>query len=108
MMKILFRLANGDETEVESRGGFTLMEAAVAAGIEGIASECGGGCSCGTCHLHIEAPAFDKLNAPTGFESEMLEIVQNRAPNSRLACQVTLSDDLSPMVVFIPSPNAPL
>jgi 2Fe-2S ferredoxin len=80
----------GDVVEGES-----LMEAARRAGVAGIIAECGGACSCATCHIYLGEGWYDKVGAPDQVEEEMLDMVDAiRRPTSRLSCQIRLSAEL--------------
>lgn len=79
-------------TDVEV--GKSLMEVARDNGVPGIIGECGGACSCATCHVYIDAGWMDFVGAPDAVEDEMLDMVEHvRRPNSRLACQIALGQD---------------
>ena len=69
--------------------------------IKGIVAECGGQCSCATCHVFVEGEYFDKVGAPEGDEEDMLDFADNRMPNSRLGCQVEIVDELDGMTVRV-------
>jgi 2Fe-2S ferredoxin len=79
----------------EIADGESLMEAARRAGIAGIIAECGGACSCATCHVYLGESWFGKVGAPDPVEEEMLDMVDAiRRPTSRLSCQIRLSAEL--------------
>lgn len=103
MPKVIFIDADGTRTEAQAQSGATLMQAAVAAGIDAIAAECGGACACGTCHCRIGADWIDRLPPPDAGERDMLDFVIDPGPRSRLSCQVTLAEDHDGLVVDIPS-----
>jgi 2Fe-2S ferredoxin len=102
MPRIVFVEANGTRREVESRVGQTLMEVARDNDIEGILAECGGACACATCHVRVDEKWFAVTGPPAETEASMLEFSQSPGPTSRLSCQITLSDDLDGLVVYIP------
>jgi len=102
MVTVTFVESNGKETVVDAPAGSTLMETAVKNGIGGILAECGGACTCATCHVYIDLAWADKVGSATGDEEEMLTLAIDPAPNSRLSCQVALSADLDGLVVNIP------
>jgi len=106
MVKLTF-VSAGSERIVDTKAGYTLMEAAVNNGIEGIDADCGGGCACGTCHVHIALDYADRFPPPDDAEAEMLALVQNRSPTSRLACQLSVDHDHDGMHIVIPHPNGP-
>jgi 2Fe-2S ferredoxin len=86
----------------DARAGETLMEAARRAGVAGIVAECGGACSCATCHVYLDAGWFAKVGAPDQVEEEMLDMVDHiRRPTSRLSCQIRLHEGLSGIVAEV-------
>lgn len=92
----------GDELEVLAESGITVMQVAVDNGIDEIVAECGGACSCATCHCYVAEDWYTKLAAPNPIEKEMLHCVLNAQSNSRLSCQITLDDTLDGIVVYLP------
>jgi 2Fe-2S ferredoxin len=94
---------DGTAHEVDVEVGITLMEGAVNNDVPGIEAQCGGGCSCATCHVYIE-PAWQALLADRdGMEEGMLNLAENeKEEHSRLSCQVTISDQLDGLVVRMP------
>jgi 2Fe-2S ferredoxin len=106
MIKITFIEPDETRKQVEAEPGFSLMEAATRNGVQGIAAECGGQCSCATCHVYIEGDFFEKVGAPRDDEEDMLDFSDLRKPNSRLGCQVELSDDLDGIVVRVVGEDA--
>ncbi len=103
MVTVTYIEADGEATEMEVQEGWTLMQAAVANGVDGIEAECGGSCCCATCHCYIDDEFAHKLPDANETELEMLEeVVAERKPNSRLACQVKVTADLDGMVVRLP------
>jgi len=103
-MKVVFVSSVGERREVEAAGGLSLVEVAIANDIEEIEAECGGACSCATCHVLVAAEWVDKLPPARMTENEMLDILDDkRQPNSRLGCQIITSDDLDGLVVHTPA-----
>ncbi len=102
---IIATLIQPDGTAVriaDAQQGETLMEAAKRAGVAGIVAECGGACSCATCHVFIDELWFSKVGDPDQVEEEMLDMVDHiRRPTSRLSCQVRLHDGLSGLVAEV-------
>ena len=100
MVKIIATDMNGDTTEIDGKAGTSLMEALSGAGVEGIEAICGGGCSCATCHVHIDPAWMDKVG-PRGDIEEQLVSATDAFDEavSRLSCQVELSDALDGLVV---------
>jgi 2Fe-2S ferredoxin len=95
--------AAGAAQRIEARGGASLMKAAVAAGIDGIAADCGGVLSCATCHVFVDAAWLPRMPLPSADERAMLEMTAAPArPASRLACQILLDESHDGLVVHLP------
>lgn len=96
MGQIVVTLTQQDGTVVridDARPDETLMEVARRAGVAGIVAECGGVCSCATCHVYVAGEWFDKVGEPDEVEDEMLDMVDHiRRPTSRLSCQIRLGE----------------
>lgn len=102
MVKLKFVQADGTEIETDAALGMSVMQAAVNAGVDEIAAECGGACACGTCHCVLPKEWFERVAAPLGDEADMLEFVIEPQPTSRLSCQVVVSEDMDGMVINVP------
>lgn len=103
MVKIVYVADSGETTELDVKEDWSVMQAAVSNGIDGIEAECGGSCCCATCHVYVDEQFADKLPAPTAQEEGMLEeTVAERKPNSRLACQIKVTPELDGLVVRMP------
>ena len=102
MLNVLFVSHTGVEYPVEAHAGDTVMTAALDNGVPGIDAECGGGCSCGTCHVYLDEAWVERAGQVTEMEEGMLDFVVERAPTSRLCCQITLDASLDGLVVRIP------
>lgn len=103
MPKVVFVSADGTETVVDSAPGVSLMLVATQNGVEGIVAECGGNCSCATCHVWVREEFLPLLGGPEDMEEDLLDLgVSERRPGSRLSCQITLTDDLDGLAVDIP------
>ena len=98
----IFRAAGGFEHLVETEAGVSLMEAAVLNGVDGIEAVCGGACACATCHVYVGPEWLDALKPPSETENEMLDCVAERAPHSRLSCQIRLTDLLDGLTLELP------
>jgi 2Fe-2S ferredoxin len=86
-----------------AKPGRSLMEAALKAGIDGIAADCGGSLTCATCHVIVDLAWADRLPAPSADELSMLELTAApREPTSRLSCQIALDDSLDGLTVRLP------
>ncbi|TNJ45340.1 2Fe-2S iron-sulfur cluster binding domain-containing protein [Tamlana fucoidanivorans] len=93
MAKITFITSDGKATTVEGTSG-TVMELAVQNKIKGIDGDCGGVCSCATCHVHVNPEQWGITGEPDELESDMLEFDDNVSEYSRLSCQLKVSDAL--------------
>lgn len=94
--------ADGAEYEVDVPVGNTVMQGAVDNMIDGILAECGGSCSCATCHCYVDEAWYDKVGEPGSAEKAMLEMVLEPGPTSRLSCQIQVTDELDGLVVRLP------
>jgi ferredoxin, 2Fe-2S len=102
MVTVTFIESSGKEKTVESPEGSTLMEAAVKNGVGGILAECGGACTCATCHVYVDEAWADKVGGASGDEEEMLTLAIDPQPSSRLSCQISLNAELDGLVVRVP------
>lgn len=102
MPRVIFVQADGTRSEVEALSGDSIMETAIDNDIPGIIAECGGACSCATCHVYVDERFTDKLPAPDPLEDGMLECVIDRKPNSRLSCQIRVNDEIDGITVSVP------
>ena len=96
--------AGGREHAIQGRSGKSLMQAAVDAGIDGIAADCGGSLTCATCHVFVDAEWAARLPPPQSDESDMLEMTATpREAGSRLSCQIELRPELDGLRVRLPA-----
>ena len=103
MPNIVFISPDGERREVHASAGISAMTAAKIGGVPGIGAECGGSLSCGTCHVYVGSDQFQKLPNASREESEMLEYVASEVRhNSRLSCQITLTEALDGLILEIP------
>jgi len=102
MPTVKFIEHDGTEHIVEGNTGDSLMSAALNSLVPGIDADCGGECSCATCHVLIDESWVAKTGEISDGEDSMLDLNPDRASNSRLSCQISLSDDLDGMVVQLP------
>ena len=102
MAKIKYIEHNEKEHMVEVQNGLTVMEGAVQNDIPGIDADCGGGMSCATCHVYVKEDWYDKLPKKEMGEDDMLDQAYEPKQNSRLSCQIIVSDDLDGLTVHIP------
>ena len=102
MPKITYIEANGTTHEVEAENGSTVMENAIRNDVPGIVAECGGACTCATCHVYVDDAFMDKVGESEEMEQSMLDFAENVQPNSRLSCQIQITDDLDGLKVTTP------
>jgi 2Fe-2S ferredoxin len=91
----------GTTSQVEAAPGISVMEALRDGGCDELLALCGGCCSCATCHVHIDPAYLDRLPAMSSDEDELLDSSEHRTPQSRLSCQIIVTDDLQDMAVTI-------
>lgn len=104
MITINFIADSAQQIRARGKIGQSLMEAAVAAGIEGIAADCGGLLTCATCHVMVREPFYSQLPAADGEERAMLAFTATPAsPASRLSCQIRLTAALDGLTVELPA-----
>ena len=103
MAKITYIEHNGKSHTIEVKNGLSVMEGAVQNNIPGIDADCGGSMACATCHVYVKEEWFDKLPKKEDGEEDMLDMAFEPKKNSRLSCQLTVSDELDGLVVNIPS-----
>ena len=102
MTTIIYVDHEGNETSVDATNGESVMEAAINNNIEGIVAECGGACACATCHVYVD-PAFRELTGVASeMEEAMLDFTDDVTENSRLSCQIEVTDELEGLRVTTP------
>ena len=101
MPKVTYIQPDGHAKTVEVPAGTTAMEAAVDNDVAGIVAECGGACSCATCHVYVDPEWLDKLPPRDPQEDGMLDCVLDRRANSRLSCQIVLKPELDGLVLRV-------
>ena len=106
MPKITFISPDGTNRTVDAENGATVMETAIKNGVPGIEAECGGACACATCHVYVEEDRRVKVGGPSPMEEDMLDFGYDVKPNSRLSCQIKVTDALDGLVVRIPERQA--
>ena len=103
MTKIKYVEHNGKEHTIDVQNGLTVMEGAVQNDIPGIDADCGGGMACATCHVYVKEEWLDKISKKEDGEEDMLDMAFEPKNNSRLSCQLTVSDELDGLTINIPS-----
>ena len=102
MAKITFIQPDGTSQTVAADKGMTVMEAAKKNLIAGIEAECGGACACATCHVYVDAAWRDKVGKAESMEEDMLDFAFDVREESRLSCQIKVTDSLDGLVLRIP------
>jgi ferredoxin, 2Fe-2S len=103
MAKITFIQPDGKQQTVTAEAGMTVMEAAKRDVIGGIEAECGGACACATCHVYVDAGWTAKAGKPAAMEEDMLDFAFDVRPESRLCCQIKVTDALDGLIVRVPA-----
>ena len=102
MAKITFIQSSGTEQTVDGTPGMSVMEAAVKNLVPGIDADCGGACACATCHVFVEPDWLEKTGKRNSMEEDMLDFAFDVRDNSRLSCQIKISDTLDGLRVRVP------
>ena len=102
MPKITYIAHTGKTHTIDVPNGLTVMEGAVQNDIPGIDADCGGSMACATCHVYVKEDWVDKINKKNEGEDDMLDQAYEPKKNSRLSCQIIVSDDLDGLVVDMP------
>ena len=103
MPKITYKTQDDKIHTIDVQNGLTVMEGAIQNDIPGIDADCGGGMSCATCHVYVNEEWLDKLPVKEDGEEDMLDMAFEPKKNSRLSCQIIVSDELNGLSVHIPS-----
>jgi 2Fe-2S ferredoxin len=104
MPKITYIEHGGREHRVDVPLGLSVMRGAVDNNIPGIDADCGGQCACATCHVYVDAAWLALTGTPAAGsqEASMLSFAALAQPNSRLSCQITVSEALDGLIVRLP------
>ena len=102
MPKITYIEFTGKSHIIDVPKGLTVMEGAIQNNIPGIDADCGGGMACATCHVYVKEEWFDKINKKNEGEDDMLDQAFQPKKNSRLSCQINVSEEINGLVVNLP------
>ena len=102
MPKITYIEHNGKSHTIEVPKDLTVMEGAIQNKIPEIDADCGGGMACATCHVYVKEEWLNKLNKSEDAEQDMIDMVFEPKKNSRLSCQIVVSDEIDGLVVTTP------
>src|ERR1041384_8852078 len=106
MPKITYIESSGTEHAVDAEVGSTVMETAIKNGVPGIEAECGGACACSTCHVYVDEAWREKTGEVSPMEEDMLDFAFEVKPESRLSCQIKVTEALDGLVVTTPERQA--
>ena len=101
MPKVIFVDPEGARHEVDVEVGTTVMEAAIDNDVPGIVAECGGACACATCHAYVDENWFARLPEMDDMEDAMLDSALDRTENSRLTCQISMTDEFDGIEIIV-------
>lgn len=102
MARITYIEPDGSERLIDVKAGLSLMEGAINNGVNGIEADCGGVCACATCHIYVDADWIAAAGPRTDIEEAMLDLANEVRDNSRLSCQVKVTDDMDGLILSIP------
>jgi 2Fe-2S ferredoxin len=103
MPKITYQDNQGNSKTIEVENGLTVMEGAIQNNIPGIDADCGGSMACATCHVYVEEKWFNKLPKAEEAEVDMIDMAYEPKKNSRLSCQLIVTDELDGLKVTTPT-----
>jgi len=102
MAKITYIEHDGKEHVTEGENGMTVMEVAIKNSVPGIDADCGGACACATCHVYVRPEWLEKTGKAEQMEEDMLDFAFDVRDNSRLSCQIKVSDEVDGLVIDLP------
>ena len=103
MAKITYIDYEGKSRTIEVENGLSVMEGAIQKNIPGIDADCGGSMACATCHVYVEEKWLSKLPKKEEAEEDMIDMAYEPKKNSRLSCQLIVTDELDGLIVTTPS-----
>ncbi len=102
MPRVIYVEHDGTEHGLEVKSGLSVMEGAVKHDVPGIDADCGGACACATCHVYVDEAWTGKVGQPSAMEESMLDFAEGVRPNSRLSCQIKVTEALDGLRVSMP------
>ena len=102
MPKITYKDSEGKTRTIEVDNGLTVMEGAIQNDIPGIDADCGGSMACATCHVYVEENWYNKLSKAEDAEVDMIDMAYEPKKNSRLSCQIIVTNDIDGLVITTP------
>lgn len=104
MPRVIYQPQHGPAIELDGALGARARDVAIAGGVEGIVGECGGQLICASCHVYVDEAFLPLLPPPSPSEDAMLEsTASERLPNSRLSCQIRLTEELDGLILRLPA-----
>ena len=103
MPKITYKDNQGNSKTIEVEKGLSVMEGAIQNDVQGIDADCGGSMACATCHVYVEEKWLNKLPKAEEAEEDMIDMAFEPRKNSRLSCQLIVSDELDGLIITTPS-----
>jgi 2Fe-2S ferredoxin len=100
--KITYIEFDGTSHVVDVAAGMSVMDGAISNNIPGIEAECGGACSCATCHVYVDPAWVEATGSAQPVEAGMIESAMDLQETSRLSCQIEVSDELDGLIVRLP------
>jgi 2Fe-2S ferredoxin len=102
--KVIFVAVDGSQRTIDATVGDSVMATAVKNGVPGIIGECGGNCSCATCHVYVDEEFLPLVGGPGDMEDDLLDLgAADRRPSSRLSCQIKITEELDGLTVETPA-----
>jgi 2Fe-2S ferredoxin len=105
MPEIIYVLPDGTERSVDVPAGQTVMDGSIRNNLPGIVAECGGGCSCATCHVYVDPSHAGHFDEPMPEETDLVEFLEGAHERSRLACQLIVSGACAGARITVPATN---
>jgi 2Fe-2S ferredoxin len=101
MPRIIVRIRSGEIRTIDAQANQSVMEALRDNGVDDVEALCGGSCACATCHIYVDQRFMDRLPQQSSAENDLLDATDSRRPNSRLSCQIPLTEDLDGIEVEV-------
>ena len=102
MPKITYKDDQKNSKTIEVENGLSIMEGAIQNDVPGIDADCGGSMACATCHVYVEEKWLNKIPKAEEAEVDMIDMAFEPKKNSRLSCQLIVTDDLDGLKVRTP------
>ncbi len=102
MSRVTFVKFDDEQLSFDAENGTSVMQVAKDHNVPGIDADCGGECNCATCHVYVDEKWMPKVGMPHSAEEAIMSLNPDRQPNSRLCCQIKITDELNGLVVRLP------